>query len=63
LKSAVGLDQKRQPTLINFGNTVTPHMMIAGTTGSGKTNAEQLLVRNLAFLQCTRLGATHPGRC
>jgi DNA segregation ATPase FtsK/SpoIIIE-like protein len=49
LKSAVGLDQKRQPTLINFGNTVTPHMMIAGTTGSGKTNAEQLLVRNLAF--------------
>jgi hypothetical protein len=49
LKSAVGLDQKRRPTLINFANTVTPHVLIAGTTGSGKTNAEQLLVRNLAF--------------
>jgi hypothetical protein len=49
LKSAVGLDQKRRPSLINFANTVTPHVLIAGTTGSGKSNAEQLLVRNLAF--------------
>jgi hypothetical protein len=48
LKAVVGLDQSSRPSTINFGHTLTPHMLIAGTTGSGKTNAEQLLVHNLA---------------
>ncbi|MEM7028007.1 MAG: FtsK/SpoIIIE domain-containing protein [Chloroflexota bacterium] len=47
LKTAVGLDQTSQPTLVNFGYDLTPHALIAGTTGSGKTNLEQLLVHNL----------------
>ena len=48
LASAVGLDQDQRPSLVNFANEVTAHVLIAGTTGSGKTNTEQLLVRNLA---------------
>ena len=38
LQTAVGLDQRSQPTLVNFGYELTPHTLIAGTTGSGKTN-------------------------
>lgn len=48
LRATVGLDTEHRPTLIDFSNPLTPHALIAGATGSGKTNAQRLLVYDLA---------------
>jgi hypothetical protein len=48
LRATVGLDTEHRPTLVDFSNPLTPHALIAGTTGSGKTNAQRLMVYDLA---------------
>ncbi|MBN1139927.1 MAG: hypothetical protein JXM73_25375 [Anaerolineae bacterium] len=48
LKAPIGLDVEHRPALINFADPLTPHLLTAGTTGSGKTNTSRLLVLNLA---------------
>jgi len=48
LKSSVGIDGQHRPAQVNFADPLTPHCLIAGTTGSGKTNTERLFILNLA---------------
>lgn len=48
LRATVGLDVEHRPTLVDFSDPLTPHAGIFGTTGSGKTNAQRLLVYDLA---------------
>lgn len=48
LLASVGLDGEHRPTAINFADSLTPHAMAAGSTGSGKTNIQRLLVYDLA---------------
>ena len=48
LRATLGLDNEHRPTLVDFSNPLTPHALIAGTTGSGKTNAQRLVVYDLA---------------
>jgi hypothetical protein len=48
LRATVGLDGDHRPALVDFLNPLTPHAMIAGTTGSGKTNVQKLLIYDLA---------------
>ncbi len=48
LKAPVGIDVEHRPALVDFGNPLTPHLLAAGTTGSGKTNTARLLVYDLA---------------
>lgn len=49
LKATVGLDTEHRPTLVDFASPVTAHCLVAGATGSGKTNAQRLLVYDLAI--------------
>lgn len=44
----VGLDIERRPAFIDFTHPTSPHCMIAGSTGSGKTMAGQVLIYHLA---------------
>lgn len=39
----VGINMQRKPTAVDFGNPSTAHALIAGITGSGKTNTQKLL--------------------
>jgi hypothetical protein len=48
LRATVGLDNDHRPALIDFSEALTPHALIAGATGSGKTNVQRLLVYDLA---------------
>ena len=48
LKAPVGIDVDHRPALVDFSNPLTPHLLTAGTTGSGKTNAARLFVYDLA---------------
>ena len=48
LTATVGLDNEHRPTAVNFSNPLTPHALLAGTTGSGKTNCLKLLTFDLA---------------
>jgi len=48
LKATIGLDIEHRPTLVNFDDPLTPHILVAGTTGSGKTCAGRLLAYDLA---------------
>jgi DNA segregation ATPase FtsK/SpoIIIE-like protein len=48
LLASVGFDNEYRPALVDFANPLTPHALIAGTTGSGKTNAQRLIVYDLA---------------
>lgn len=48
LRASVGLDTMRRPAMVNFADALTPHGLVAGITGSGKTNAQQVLVWSLA---------------
>ncbi len=48
LSASVGFDDQFRPALVNFFDPLTPHALIAGTTGSGKTNAQRLIVYDLA---------------
>lgn len=41
LLTTVGLDNDRQVARVDFANLLTPHVLLAGATGSGKTNAER----------------------
>jgi len=47
-QTAVGLDVENKAATINFDNPLTAHCLIAGLTGSGKTNLGRLLVYLLA---------------
>lgn len=47
LTATVGLDTDHKPALVNFASPMSPHILAAGTTGSGKTNALKLLVYDL----------------
>jgi DNA segregation ATPase FtsK/SpoIIIE-like protein len=47
LRASVGLDTARRPATVNFADALTPHGLVAGITGSGKTNAQQVLVWSL----------------
>lgn len=47
LLASVGIDNDHRPALVNFANPLTPHVLVAGTTGSGKTNVARLFVYNL----------------
>ncbi len=49
LRATVGLDTEHRPTLLDYTDPLTPHTLIAGATGCGKTNAERLIVYNLAL--------------
>lgn len=46
--ATMGLDTEHRPALIDFSNPATAHLLIAGATGSGKTNAGRLLGYDLA---------------
>lgn len=48
LKTPIGIDGEHRPARVNFGNPLTPHLLAAGTTGSGKTNTARLFIYNLA---------------
>jgi S-DNA-T family DNA segregation ATPase FtsK/SpoIIIE len=48
LLASVGLDGEHRPALVDFSNPLTPHCLIAGTTGSGKTNTQRVLIYDLA---------------
>ncbi|NIV38789.1 MAG: hypothetical protein GWN58_58050 [Anaerolineae bacterium] len=48
LKAPVGIDVEHRPARVDFGNPLTPHLLAAGTTGSGKTNTARLFVYDLA---------------
>jgi hypothetical protein len=48
LRASVGLDVARRPAAVNYADALTPHTLVAGITGSGKTNAQQLLAWSLA---------------
>lgn len=48
LRASVGLDTTRAPAAVNFGDPLTPHALVAGATGSGKTMTQQLLAWSLA---------------
>ena len=37
LKTPIGIDVEHRPALVDFDNPLTPHLLAAGTTGSGKT--------------------------
>jgi hypothetical protein len=47
LRASVGMDTARRPATVNFGDPLTAHGLVAGLPGSGKTNAQQLLVWSL----------------
>jgi S-DNA-T family DNA segregation ATPase FtsK/SpoIIIE len=49
VKTTVGLDTDKRPAIIDLSANLTPHWLIAGSTGSGKTNAQRLLVSRLAI--------------
>jgi len=49
LLALVGLDNDHRPARVNFGDPLTPHILVAGATGCGKTNAARVLVYNLAM--------------
>lgn len=46
LLANLGLDMELRPIGVNFNNPLTPHLLVAGTTGCGKT----YLLRLVAFL-------------
>ena len=48
LKAPVGIDVEHRPARVDFDNPLTPHLLAAGTTGSGKTNTARLFVYDLA---------------
>jgi S-DNA-T family DNA segregation ATPase FtsK/SpoIIIE len=48
LSASVGFDDQFRPALVNFLDPLTPHALIAGTTGSGKTNVQRLVIFDLA---------------
>ena len=48
LKAPVGIDVEHRPARVDFSNPLTPHLLAAGTTGSGKTNTARLFVYDLA---------------
>ncbi len=48
LSASVGFDDQFRLALVNFSDPLTPHVLIAGTTGSGKTNVQRLVIFDLA---------------
>ena len=48
LQIPVGIDLKGKPVRVDYANPITPHSMIAGVPGSGKTNNMLYLIWRLA---------------
>jgi S-DNA-T family DNA segregation ATPase FtsK/SpoIIIE len=48
LTATVGLDTDHKPALVDFSSPMSPHVLTAGTTGAGKSNALKLLAYDLA---------------
>jgi DNA segregation ATPase FtsK/SpoIIIE-like protein len=48
LMASLGLDGEHRPALVDFANPLTPHCLVAGTAGSGKTNVQRVLIYDLA---------------
>ena len=48
LRAPLGIDVDHRPAHLDFANPLTPHVLAAGTTGSGKTNTARLFVYELA---------------
>lgn len=46
--ATLGLDTENRPALVDFAKPTTAHILIAGATGSGKTEAGRLLAYDLA---------------
>ncbi len=47
-QAVLGVDMTNRPKLLDFTEPLNAHALVAGTTGSGKTNALRLLVHDLA---------------
>ena len=43
MKAVIGLDTVKRPLTIDFTDPLTPHWLIAGTTGAGKSNAARVI--------------------
>jgi hypothetical protein len=48
LMASLGLDGEHRPALVDLANPLTPHCLVTGTTGSGKTNTQRVLIYDLA---------------
>lgn len=48
LQMPVGIDLKGKPVRVDYGNPITPHAMVAGMPGSGKSNNMLYLIWRLA---------------
>lgn len=49
MRAVIGIDNDKRVTTIDFEQPLTSHALIAGSTGSGKTNAQKLFVYDLAW--------------
>jgi hypothetical protein len=47
-QAVLGVDMGNRPRLLDFRDPLAAHALVAGTTGSGKTNTLRLLVHDLA---------------
>jgi len=47
LEVPIGVDQQNQPIFINFSSPNSPHLLIGGTTGSGKSEALNTILYGL----------------
>lgn len=47
--ASLGVDTENRPALIDFSNPSTAHILVAGSTGCGKTQAGKLLIYDLAI--------------
>ncbi len=50
----LGLDTEGVPVLVRLGSPDVPHVLIAGTTGSGKTEAAKTILASVALFQRPR---------
>jgi S-DNA-T family DNA segregation ATPase FtsK/SpoIIIE len=48
LLASVGFTGEFHPAAVDFASPLTPHCLVAGTTGSGKTNVQRLIIYDLA---------------
>lgn len=49
VRATLGLDTEHRPAWLDFSDPITAHCLVAGATGSGKTNAQRLLFHNLVI--------------
>ncbi len=69
LAMPLGRGDDGRPVVVDLGNPATPHGLVTGATGSGKSNAVRFMLRQLiaaaadglAVVLCDPDGATFPG--